>query len=263
MTDRHPEPGQAGQPQQALPSPTLEDLRRAKRILCVQPHYDDNDIAAGGTLADLHDGGAELIYLTVTDDLVGVLDTELSVEQAAQRVRADQQAAGEIIGVSRQIRLEYPDAGEFSYFELRRQIVRWIRTLRPDFILTCDPWLPYEAHQDHIRTGLAAAEALLLYNLPRYATEARVDRAYEPYDITGIAFYLSPVPNLTYDITRTRTRKRRALACYQAQFTPESLAELQVTLEAMDRQAGQAAGFEYGEPLKLLSPGQLHLYPQA
>ena len=27
------------------------DLFQARRILCIQPHYDDNDIAAGGTLA--------------------------------------------------------------------------------------------------------------------------------------------------------------------------------------------------------------------
>ena len=45
-----------------LPIPNIFE---AKRILCIQPHYDDNDIAAGGTLAALHDAGAELVYLTV------------------------------------------------------------------------------------------------------------------------------------------------------------------------------------------------------
>jgi LmbE family N-acetylglucosaminyl deacetylase len=43
-----------------LPTP---DIFSAKRVLCVQPHYDDNDIAAAGTLARLRQAGAELFYL--------------------------------------------------------------------------------------------------------------------------------------------------------------------------------------------------------
>jgi LmbE family N-acetylglucosaminyl deacetylase len=31
----------------------IPDLSTAKRVLAVQPHYDDNDLAAGGTLAAL------------------------------------------------------------------------------------------------------------------------------------------------------------------------------------------------------------------
>jgi hypothetical protein len=53
---RNRSPGAA----QHSPSPELRsgsmlipipDLLRARRLLCVQPHYDDNDIGAGGTLA--------------------------------------------------------------------------------------------------------------------------------------------------------------------------------------------------------------------
>ena len=55
----------------------IPELMSAKKVLAIQPHYDDNDIGAGGTLALLHEQGAEIHYLTVTDDLVGVLDTSL------------------------------------------------------------------------------------------------------------------------------------------------------------------------------------------
>ena len=64
-----------------LPTP---DIFSAKRILCIQPHYDDNDIAAAGTLALLQQNGAELFYLTATDDLMGVVDHSLSDEAAAK-----------------------------------------------------------------------------------------------------------------------------------------------------------------------------------
>jgi N,N'-diacetylchitobiose non-reducing end deacetylase len=239
-----------------LPFPTTNDLVRARRILCIQPHYDDNDICAGGTLAALHAGGAELIYLTVTDDLAGVLDPGLSNEQAAHQLRAEQFAAGEIIGVSQQLWLGFLDAGNFDYFDLRRHVIRYIRLLKPDFVFTCDPWLPYEAHRDHIRTGAAVAEAAILYNLPRIYTDPQVDAAYLPYDLTGVAFYSTNSPNLTFDTLAYRDQKKGAIRCYQAQFSPHEMESLLAELDEMEDAAS-------GEQFKLLAPRHLHLYPPA
>jgi LmbE family N-acetylglucosaminyl deacetylase len=242
-----------------IETPGLAELLQARRILCVQPHYDDNDIGAGGVLAALHERGAELIYLTITDDLLGVLDATLPTEQAARLLKEEQHRAGEIIGVGRQIWLGYPDAGEFSVFRLRREIVRYIRQLRPDFVFTCDPWLPYEAHPDHIRTGLAVAEAAILYHLPRFITDPKIDASYQPYELKGIGFYLTHAPSLTFDISAWQAIKHAALDCYRLQFTVDTMASLHRKLETFERQTGQAAGFEYGEPLKLLAPDQLHI----
>ena len=80
----------------SLPTPNIFE---AKRILCIQPHYDDNDIAAAGILTQLAKNGAELIYLTVTDDLMGVVDNSLSDEDATQALKRDQFAAAKIVGV--------------------------------------------------------------------------------------------------------------------------------------------------------------------
>ncbi len=77
-----------------LKSPSY-DLNHAKRILAVQPHYDDNDIAAGGTLYTLAKNGAEIIYLTVTDDLAGVRDQQLSSDQTNQVLLQNQNKAAE------------------------------------------------------------------------------------------------------------------------------------------------------------------------
>lgn len=237
----------------------LPDLAQARRVLCIQPHYDDNDIGAGGTIALLHDRKAEIYYLTVTDDLVGVLDVDLPDEQARQQLRQEQIRAGEIIGVNWHTWLGYPDAGHYDYYPLRQQVIRYLRLLQPDFVLTCDPWLPYEAHQDHIKTGLAVAEALLLVNLPRLKVDPEVDRNFQPFDLQGVAFYYTQAPNATVDIAPVRERKHQALDCYQAQFTPQGLADLHQELDFAERLFGSAAGFEFGEPLKILRPGQLHI----
>ncbi len=100
----------------------IPKLMGARRILCVQPHCDDNDIAAGGTIAALSSAGAEVFYLTVTDDLVGVIDPQLSDKTATAELRADQARAAGEIGVSAHYWLGHPDAGNYDYFELRTGI---------------------------------------------------------------------------------------------------------------------------------------------
>jgi LmbE family N-acetylglucosaminyl deacetylase len=239
----------------AIPGP---DLREAKRILAIQPHYDDNDIGAGGSLAALAAGGARIDYLTVTDDLVGVLDATLTDEEATARLRGEQERAGAEIGVNGQYWLGFPDAGDYDYYALRREIIRHIRLLRPDFIFSVDPWLPYESHGDHLKTGRAVTEAALLYGFPRLATDPEIDRSYRPHTLRGIALYFTLKPNQIFDISEFRERKHRALDAYQAQFTPESLEQLHRGLDFVERNCAEEEAFSHGEPLKVLSPGQLH-----
>jgi LmbE family N-acetylglucosaminyl deacetylase len=187
--------------------------------LCIQPHYDDNDIAAGGTLAQLARNGVEVVYLTVTDDLAGVVDMSLSKEAAIQALAKDQQAAGKIIGVKEQILLDYPDAGEYDYHALRRDILKYIRLLKPDFVCTCDPWLTYEAHHDHIQTGHAVAEAVLFCNILKIpSSDPAVDAAYKGHSIDGVGFYYSREPNQIVDITSTWDAKVAAVRCYATQI---------------------------------------------
>jgi len=237
---------------------SMPDLHHARKLLCIQPHYDDNDIAAGGTIATLRAAGATIIYLTATDDLVGVVDPTLSDAAATARLRQEQAEAGALIGVSEHHWLGYPDAGEYDYFELRRQIISYIRLLRPDFLLTVDPWLPYEAHRDHRQVGLAVAEAACLQGLVRLRSDPQADRGYEPYRLAGVGFYFTHVPNTFVDITGYRERKYQALASYRSQLPPDVLKEMLLALDRKQREYGEGKGFAYAEALKVLRPGQLH-----
>jgi LmbE family N-acetylglucosaminyl deacetylase len=239
-----------------LPTP---DIFSAKRILCVQPHYDDNDIAAAGILKRLQKSGAEIFYLTVTNDLMGVIDHSLSPETAAEALKRDQLAAGEIIGVKEQFWLGYPDAGKYDYFDLRRDMLKYVRQIQPDFVYTPDPWLTYEAHRDHIQTGLATAEAVMFAGLTKIASsDPAVDSAYEGHDILGIAFYYTREPNTIADVTPTWDDKIAAVRCYEAQFEPEDMDMLVMGLDMKSRQVTADRNFERGEPLKVLHPQSLH-----
>src|SRR5688572_1828855 len=186
----------------------IPNLFSAKRILCIQPHYDDNDIAAAGVLTQLARNGADLLYLTATDDLMGVVDVSLSDEEAANALKKDQFAAGKIVGVKEQYWLGYPDAGDYDYFDLRRDFLKYIRMLKPDFVFAPDAWLTYEGHRDHIQTGFAAAEAVMFAGLTKIASsDPEVDAAYEPHSIDGIALCYTREPNTIVDITSTWEEK--------------------------------------------------------
>ena len=239
-----------------LPVP---DVMQAKRVLAVQPHYDDNDIAVGGTLAALHMGGAEIVYVTVTNDLMGVIDASLSPVAAAAQLKREQEAAGRIIGVHQQYWLGYPDAGKYDYFELRAGIIKHIRLVKPDFIFAPDPWLAYEAHRDHIQTGLATAEAAILYGLSRLSSsDPSVDAAYGGHELLGIAFYYTREPNMMIDISQTREMKQQAVRCYQAQFSSDDMEQLIAVLNFKASQFAEGRGYSHAEALKVLHPTALH-----
>jgi len=240
-----------------LPIPNIFE---AKRILCIQPHYDDNDIAAAGILTQLAQQGAEIIYLTVTNDLMGVVDHSLSDQEAADALKRDQFAAAKIVGVKEQYWLGYPDAGEYDYFAVRRDLLKYLRMLKPDFVFTCDPWLTYEAHHDHIQTGLATAEAVMFAGLTKIASsDPEVDSAYEPHEIQGIAFYFTREPNYIADISATWEDKIGALRCYEAQFTSQEMEQLVSAFDTKSQQVAQGQSFARGEPLKVLHTSALHV----
>jgi N,N'-diacetylchitobiose non-reducing end deacetylase len=240
-----------------LPVP---DIYSAKRILCIQPHYDDNDIGAGATLAALQEKGAELIYLTVTDDLMGVVDISLSPAGAAEALKRDQVAAAKIIGVKEHFWLGYPDAGQYDYFAVRHDLLKYIRLLKPDFIFTPDPWLTYEAHRDHYTTGLAAAEAAMFFGLPKIpSSDPKVDSAFTSHHLLGIAFYFTREPNYFSNIDATWEKKVEAVKCYETQFDPDGMEQLLFALDFKARQFAERQGCDRAEGLKVLNPISLHI----
>jgi len=241
----------------------IPDLALARRLLCVQPHYDDNDLGAGGSIARLAIEGAEVVYVTVADDLLGVLDESLSDEEALRRIVAEQQAAGVLVGVRHQVRLDLPDAGAWDEIDLRRRLIREIRRFRPDFVLTVDPWLPTEAHADHVRAGRAALEAVLLHGLPRVKSDPAVDADFRGECVKGVGLYFTARPNTFFDIGSGAEAKHRAIDRYTSQLAPRTLRVLHAGLEAKERAWGARAGCERAEGLRVLHPAHLHCNPDA
>ncbi|MBU7004374.1 MAG: PIG-L family deacetylase [Theionarchaea archaeon] len=204
-------------------------------VLVVSAHPDDMEFLAGGTVAKMVEGGSEVSQLIVTNGERGTL--ELEREELIRRRREEANEAGRVLGLKRVEFLDYPDGmlSDFRFNEVRERIMAKIRKLRPDTIITWDPFAPYETHQDHRITAMATAEAAGFANLPLYHPE-QIETS---DDLVTIAqtYYIAKHhlnPNHAEDITNQINKKIRALLCHRTQmeFLLESTKQ---TLEAQGK----------------------------
>ena len=248
----------------------IPDIMQSKRILAIQAHYDDTDISVGGLISLFTLQGAEILYVTATDDLAGVVDLDQSKERAALALDEESQRAMEILGVSGLIKLGLPDAGDWDIHELRKSLMSVIRQYQPDCVLTLDPWLGTEAHSDHYKSGFAAVEASILSYVPGVEeTHVTIPDKFissEQRDLISVGMFTTSEANCFIDITKVLDQKLLAVSSYNSQFSPEDMKNLLGNLKARAKHIanlGKSAGklsndTEYAECIKLLSPRALH-----
>jgi LmbE family N-acetylglucosaminyl deacetylase len=237
-------------------SPRLDDVRH---IVCVQPHPDDFDTAFGATVAYLAESRVRITYVCVTDDAAGLLEPGLPVEERRSiRVR-EQELAASILGVSEVRWMGFPDAGDWSVHDVRNGLIDLYRELRPDVVLTIDPWHPYEAHQDHVRCGLAAAEAAILVDLP-YVRPRRSD-AEEPLGLSTVGFVIVRNPNAAADVGKYRDLKFKAIGAHASQFDAATIELMRAYDEVRGRSIGEHFGCTYSEGVRLMDTRLLHAFP--
>lgn len=236
----------------------IPDLLNLRRILCIQPHPDDMDIGAGGTLARLSQAGAQIIYLTLTDGCAGGLDPD-QPGLALQIQRQQEQAlALKTLGITADLHWwDQPDGYLVSDLRLRDRLVRLIREIQPDGVLTVDPWLTYEAHNDHQVTGMLTAQAVF------FANNARILPDFPPHAVRALGFFFSQCPNTYVDVSPLWERKMTALQCHQSQFSSAQWPQYAAFFTAQAQAWGAPLGYAYAEAFKVLPPLHLHCFPNA
>ncbi len=240
----------------------IPDLFKSKSILCIQPHPDDLEIGTGATVARLAHSGIPVTCLTVTDGSAGTYDPTVNRNQLARTRRLETEKSMHSLGIDELIWLDYTDGGNLPFEAVRSDITRTIRRLKPSTIMVCDPWLPYEAHSDHLRTGMAAAEAGFMSGLPFFCPED-LEAGFEPHKNEIIAFYYTAYPNTYIDVTETWELKMAAIDCHTSQFPPGKKELLKNYLATKASIQAEKQGCDLVEALKVLSPGHLHIFEEA
>lgn len=236
----------------------IPDLFKAKSVLCIQPHPDDMEIGAGATIARLAQSGADITCLTITDGSAGTYDQSTKPKDLVHTRRKETEKSAKLLGVKNLLWLDYPDGGNLPYEDIRSKVTRTIRKLKPEAVMVCDPWLPYEAHSDHNRTGLATAEACLLSNMPNFCSQD-LQEGLKPYAVNMIVFYYTAYPNTFIDVTSTWVLKLQAIDCHFSQFPAEKGEKLKTFLTARAESWDEEQKGIYVEALKVLSTDHLHI----
>ncbi|HEX3043245.1 MAG TPA: PIG-L deacetylase family protein, partial [Bacillota bacterium] len=233
------------------------NLETCHRLLCVQPHPDDNEVGAGATIAKLTRVGCEVVYLTVTDGRLGSTDPSVNPGELIRTRRRETEASAGVLGVSRTLYLDYADASYPDEKELSTKIVSVIRSVQPELVMTVDPFLPYEAHPDHRRVGMAVSESVLFASFPHFDS-MQGQPVLAPWQVGGIAYYNTAYPNTFIDVDQTWDRKLKALAAHSSQFSGEYANLVKLYLEFKARQYAEGKGFIYAEAFKVLPAMFLH-----
>ncbi|MGH8977704.1 MAG: PIG-L deacetylase family protein [Acidimicrobiia bacterium] len=220
-------------------------------VLAVYAHPDDPEISAGGTLARWAAAGAEVHSLVTTRGDKGTSDPDADTEALVRLREQEADAAARVLGLASTRHLEFADGELQDDVDLRRELVRSVRELRPDAVLCPDPTSVffgegYVNHRDHRITGWATLDAVSpASGNPHYFPELHAAglEVHQPR-----AVYLSGTfePNVWIDIADTLDRKIEALFCHQSQLQETSdwfRDFLRDTAEA----SGRAAGITYAE----------------
>ncbi len=109
------------------------------RILVVTAHPDDVDFGAAGSVAAWTSAGATVAYCVVTDGDAGGFDPSVPRSEIPSIRRAEQTAAAAEVGVADLVFLGYPDGRLQPTLELRRDLARVIRQVRPDRVVCPEP----------------------------------------------------------------------------------------------------------------------------
>ena len=195
-----------------------------ERILVIAAHPDDLDFGAAGTIAAWTDQGVEVTYCLVTAGDGGGFDPDVPRDQIPIIRRAEQEAAARVVGVTDVRFLGYPDGSVSPTPQLRRDLSRVIRQVRPQRVLTHSPernWENiYASHPDHLAVGEATACAVYPdARNPFQYPELLRDEGLADHIVDELWLMGGPTPNHFADVTDTYERKLAALQCHVSQMT--------------------------------------------
>lgn len=224
-----------------------------KRILVIAAHPDDIEFGAAGSIAKWASEGAEVTFCLVTDGSAGSNQPDADLAELVRVRQQEQCAAAEILGVKNVRFLGYKDGALQPTLELRRDLTRVIREIRPDRVLVQDPTTVffqsfYINHPDHRAAGEAAVYAVFPSAGTRPIFAELLAEGLEPHDVAELYLDLTLAPDTFVDISDFIEQKIQALLCHKSQLD-ESVAEM---VKKWSAEAGEKIGVAYAEGFRVM-----------
>jgi len=193
-----------------------------ERVLVVTAHPDDVDFGASGTIAGWTRAGVQVTYAIVTNGDAGGFDPEVPRSQIPAIRQSEQRAAAKAVGVEDVRFLDYVDGELVVSMQLRKDISRVIRQVRPQRLLCQSPERNWErlpaSHPDHMAAGEATLQAVYPDARNPFAHASLLqDEGLDAWSVPELWVMGGPRPNRWVDITDTFEDKIAALRSHASQ----------------------------------------------
>ena len=227
----------------------MDNEPQVDRVLVVTAHPDDVDFGAAGSIATWVSQGIEVSYCIVTNGDAGGFDPSVPRADIAGIRQAEQRAAAAAVGVTDVTFLGYPDGALYVTHELRRDISREIRRVRPQRVVSQSPERNFEriyaSHPDHLVAGEATFCAVYPDARNPYAHVSLAQEGLDAWTVDEVWIMAGSTGATAFvDITEAIDKKVDALRCHASQV--EHFEDLGGFLRQWGAGTAKSAGWEEG-----------------
>ncbi len=177
------------------------------KILVVVAHPDDAEYETSGLVALMLERGHDVTFLSVCNGCGGH-HLLTPAEITARRAKESQRVA-KLLGVTYDVWADQPDCAVVADLPTRRRLIRYIRTVNPDLIIT---HRPNDYHADHRNVGLLVQDASYMLIVPNECPDVPAMSKTPVIMFHGDNFKNPPfAPDLVVDIDSVIETKYRVL----------------------------------------------------
>ncbi len=234
-------------------------MKEKKVLLAIGAHPDDIDFGASGTVAKFVEEGWEAYYVICTDGSRGSTDPKMTHERLSQIRRKEQLAAGKVLGVKDVYFLNHPDTELAADQQLKEELVRLIRQIKPQIVIGLDPTFYYSLepafgqehhfvnHTDHRAVALATMDAVFPLSRDRLTFPLHEQEGLPSHRVEELWLvnWGGKKPEHLVDVTKTIDKKLEALSEHMSQFDDFPTVKKRVLTRAT--KFAEDEDFEFGE----------------
>ncbi len=227
------------------------ELTALKKVLVVAAHPDDEVLGCGGTIARMAREGAQVVALILGEGISSRYAQRSQADGSAlKKLRADAEAAGELMGLKRVFFEDLPDNrfDELPLLEVIKRVERVLDQVQPEILFTHHPG---DLNVDHRRTF----QAVLTATRPVNGCGIREIYTFEVPSSTEWSFQqFQPAfkPNTFVNISDTIEIKVRGMQRYESESRPFPHPRSPEALRAVTQRWGSVVGWSYAEAFELV-----------
>jgi LmbE family N-acetylglucosaminyl deacetylase len=211
-------PNDPGQPPVGASSYSV-NLTTPRIVLAIGAHPDDVEFGCGGTLSKWSASGTVVHHLVCTDGSKGTWNPDADTAALVAARQTEQRNAASALGATGSVSfLGYVDGELEHHKDVIDRITLAIRTIRPDVVLSHDPWKRYRLHPDHRNTGLNVCDAIVAARDPHFLRHHMSTHGVSHHRPDALLLWEADEPNHVEDVTAWVPAKLTALESHVSQF---------------------------------------------